>query len=197
MRATTPPANPRRPFLVRGLAITAVVAVLLLAACTGQVNAPAVGAASKVYPVSDRKTAPDTSGDLIGGGHYELASHRGEVVVINFWASWCAPCRVEAADLEQAYTDTKADRVSFLGINVQDQKDAAIAFARGRVTYPSLFDPPGRLALAFAVPPNTLPATLIIDRAGRIAVVLRSSVRAQELTPLVRQVAAESTGPSG
>jgi thiol-disulfide isomerase/thioredoxin len=165
----------------------------LLAACTGQVNAPSTGPVAKVYPAPERKAAPDTTGDLLSGGTYRLSEHRGEVVVINFWASWCAPCRVEAVDLEQVYQSTKADKVTFLGINVQDQRDAAVAFARGRSTYPSVFDPPGRLALAFAVPPNTLPATLIIDRDGRIAVVLRSSVRAEDLKPLVAQIATEAS----
>ena len=61
--------------------------------------------------------------------------------MLNFWGSWCAPCRAEADDLEATYQATKASGVTFLGINVQDSRDKALAFEEGRVTYPSLFDP--------------------------------------------------------
>lgn len=176
--------------------LIAAAALAILAGCTGQPTRPIGGPAVVSYPPGNRRAAPAVVGELLAGGQYALADHLGEVVVINFWASWCAPCRVEAADLESVYQATKADRVSFLGINTQDQKDAALAFAKGRSSYPSLFDPPGKLALAFDVPPNTLPATLIIDRQGRIAVVVRSSVRADDLKTLVAKVAAESSGSS-
>jgi hypothetical protein len=60
------------------------------------------------------------------------------------------------------------------------------------LTYPSLFDPKGRVALSFAdVPPTALPCTLIIDRAGKVAVVIRNGVTQDSLTPLVTQIAAE------
>jgi peroxiredoxin len=173
-----------------------VVLLAALSACTGQPTQPVAGPAVVTYLAADRLPAPDTSGEVLTGGAYALDQHRGEVVVINFWASWCAPCRVEAKGLESVYQSTRTQRVTFLGINTQDQRDAALAFARGRSTYPSLFDPPGRLALSFDVPPNTLPATLIIDRQGRIAVVIRSSVRAEQLAPLVAQIAAEPSEQS-
>lgn len=116
------------------------------------------------------------------------------MVVLNFWGSWCAPCRAEADDLEATYQATKGSGVTFLGINVQDSKDKALAFEEGRVTYPSIFDPPSRLALALDIPPNTIPATVVLDREGRIAVVIRAAVRQEGLQPIVERIAAEQSG---
>ncbi|MGW0432520.1 TlpA disulfide reductase family protein [Micromonospora sp. NPDC003197] len=137
------------------------------------------------------------AGELLDGSRYDLNQDRGQVVVVNFWGSWCAPCVAEAKDLEATYQATKADGVRFIGVNVQDMRDKAMAFERGRVTYPSLFDPASRLALAFDPPPNVTPATIILDREGRIAVVLRKPVRQDGLQPLVERVAAEQAPVAG
>ncbi len=117
--------------------------------------------------------------------------------MVNFWGSWCAPCRAEADDLEDTYQATKGSGVTFLGINVQDSKDKALAFEEGRVTYPSIFDPASRQALNFDIPPNTTPATVVLDREGRIAVVIRRAVTRDELRPIVEKIAAESPAPNG
>jgi thiol-disulfide isomerase/thioredoxin len=142
---------------------------------------------------ADRKPAPDLSAELLdGSGRFDQAGARGQVVVVNFWASWCSPCRAEAADLESVYQATKAKGVTFLGIDIRDDRDKARAFVRGRTSYPSVFDPAGRLALGFTdVPPSTIPATLVIDRTGRLAVVIRTAVRKSDLQPIVERVAAE------
>jgi len=145
-----------------------------------------------VYALADRKPAPAVQGSTVDGGTFDLASVRGHVVVINFWASWCAPCRVEAADLEAVHVSTKDTGVTFVGVDSRDEQDAAKAFLAGRVTYPSLFDPAGRIALRFHdVPPTTLPATLIVDKTGRIAAVIRASVTQDALARLVGQIATE------
>ncbi|MEU2613080.1 TlpA disulfide reductase family protein [Micromonospora sp. NPDC007271] len=144
-----------------------------------------------------RSKTPKVSGELLTGGSYDVSRDRGQVVVVNFWGSWCPPCRAEADDLEDTYQATKASGVTFLGINVQDSRDKAIAFEEGRVTYPSLFDPASRQALNFDIPPNSTPATVILDRDGRIAVVIRRAVTQDELRPIVERVAAEQPAPDG
>ncbi|MFC4148970.1 TlpA family protein disulfide reductase [Micromonospora mangrovi] len=138
-----------------------------------------------------RSAAPKLAGDLLTGGTYDVSQARGQVVVVNFWGSWCAPCRAEADDLEATYQATKGSGVTFLGINVQDSRDKAVAFEEGRVTYPSIFDPASRLALALDIPPNTIPATVVLDRDGRIAVVVRAAVTQDGLRPIVERIAAE------
>ncbi|MEO3928350.1 TlpA disulfide reductase family protein [Micromonosporaceae bacterium B7E4] len=139
-----------------------------------------------------RPAAPPVSGELLTGGTYDLAGERGRVVVVNFWGSWCAPCRAEADDLEATYQATKDRDVRFLGINIQDGRDKAKAFeAAYKVSYPSLFDPPSRLALAFDIPPNSIPATIVLDRENRIAVVIRAGTTRDRLEPIVARVADE------
>jgi peroxiredoxin len=141
-----------------------------------------------------RAQARDVTGEILGGGTYDVAQDRGKVVVVNFWGSWCSPCRAEAADLQKTYDATKAKGVTFVGVNSRDDRDAAKAFERGRVTYPSVYDPDGKVALKFDVTQVSTPSTLILDRQGRIAVALRRATTVGELQPLVERVAAEGTG---
>ncbi|OZV76272.1 alkyl hydroperoxide reductase [Micromonospora echinospora] len=175
-------------------ALLATVATVALAGCTaesGEQRCTTRDGFLECAP-DQRGTAPKVSGELLDGGSYDLSQDRGKVVVINFWGSWCAPCRAEADDLENTYQATKASGVTFLGINVSDSRDKAIAFEEGRATYPSLFDPPGRTALDFEIAPNAIPATVVLDREGRIAALRRGAVIQDALQPVVERVAAES-----
>lgn len=152
------------------------------------------GADGVIQCAPDRRPqVSEVTGDLLGGT-YDVAADRGKVVVVNFWGSWCNPCRAEADDLEKAYQATKAKGVTFIGVNARDDRDAAIQFERGRVTYPSVYDPDGKVALKFDVTQVTTPSTLILDRLGRIAAAMRRATIVSELQPLVERIAAESTG---
>jgi peroxiredoxin len=162
----------------------------LLAACTG--SAAASGDATKFYAAGSRPAAPDFGGTLLDGGSFQLASERGHVVVVNFWGSWCAPCRVEASDLEDAATASAAQGTVFIGVNMRDDKDPADAYVQAhKITYPSIADPGGRVALQFdSVPAGAIPATLVIDASGGIAAIHLGPVTRADLTEMIAKASA-------
>lgn len=105
---------------------------------------------------------------LRGAEHITLAAFKGKVVVLNFFASWCGPCALEAADLERAWQANKHSGAVFLGIAVQDQPDDARAFLRRHgVTYPAAIDTTGAVMQAYRV--VGIPTTYFLDPEGRIA----------------------------
>jgi peroxiredoxin len=204
--------GPRRSADVGGAATLAAVTALVVVAAAGcgadrRVDVPAVaspvapapgtltagGPAVQFYPAGRRSMPKPVTGELLDGGFLDLASLRGTVVVINWWGSWCAPCRRETPELVQAYHATRPLGVDFVGVDVRDSREAATSFARNhQVPYRSLFDPAGRVALAFAqVPPTVVPTTVVLDRSGRVAVAFRKVVEKEELESAVRRVAAD------
>lgn len=184
-----------------GLAVTA--AALALAGCSGgeiAADTPASSGQSfvsansdtTIFPAGARPAAPGISGTTLAGQHLRLASFRGSVLVINFWGSWCGPCRAEAPGLSALASRMSSQGVRFLGIDIRDDPVSAGAFIRTfGVPYPSLNDPGSSLALAFrqTVPPAGIPTTLVIDRGGRIAARVEGSVSYNGLRALIRKVA--------
>jgi thiol-disulfide isomerase/thioredoxin len=187
----------------RGLAAAAAL-LLLLSACTsdaaglrsgnGQGFVSSDGSAQVLAP-ADRPSMPDISGTTLEGDSLALSDLAGDVVVLNLWASWCAPCRAEAPVLQEVYDDQRNDGVSFVGINTRDDEAAAIAFQENfDITYPSLDDEGGEIELLVAdvVPLAGIPWTVVVDRQGRVAARILGEVGYSQLSGLVADVAAES-----
>ena len=117
---------------------------------------------------------------------------RGQVWVLNVWASWCAPCRAEAPVLETVWRQVEGEGVQFVGLDTRDTEAAALAFLDAYdVTYPNVIDADGRLQLLFSdtLPPQAIPSTLVVDREGRVAGRIIGRVTEATLTALIEDVA--------
>jgi thiol-disulfide isomerase/thioredoxin len=143
----------------------------------------------------DHAPVPAVSGELLDGSTFDLGSLRGGVIVINVWGSWYVPCRAEAPDLEATYQGHQGSGRSFPGSGHPRRPRRGTAFiASFGLTYPSLFDPAGRVVLAFRdESPNVVPATILIDRQYRGAAVFRKTVARRELETALRALATEET----
>ena len=151
---------------------------------------------STVYAKGSGPVAPDVKGTTLAGRKFALAADRGDVVVLNFWGSWCAPCREEAPALAALAAHFRPSGVRFVGVDIQDSPDAAEAFEHTfRITYPSLNDPGDEVALAFqsTVPPAGIPTTLVINRAGRVAARIVGQSTYSALGRLIAAVSAEKS----
>jgi thiol-disulfide isomerase/thioredoxin len=196
-----------RPLSSARLVIGAAALVLSVAACSAGATAQdtAVGNGSSFVPGSygttvfqpgARPQAPQVSGTTLTGGTFRLSADRGSVVVMNFWGSWCTPCREEAPVLGSLARHFAPDRVRFLGVDIRDDPASAEAFMRTyRISYPSLNDPNDLIALDFrsTAPPAGIPTTLVIDGSGQIMARVIGPVSFDGLKALIMQASAERT----
>ena len=146
-----------------------------------------------VIAEDERAPAPAFSGELLDGTPFDSSSLAGHVAVMNFWGSWCVPCRVETPEFQAVHADVADRGAQFLGIDVKDERQLAIAFVeRLGVAYPSVFDPRGEVAMAFrGFPANVVPSTILLDRDGRVAAVYTGQVRGDDLRTAVELLLAE------
>ncbi|GAB3816608.1 TlpA disulfide reductase family protein [Tessaracoccus terricola] len=181
----------RRSFL-------AALAVVPLAACTDTggpgVDDDTVGFTAgdgsfTIIPGDERQPAPELSGETLDGEQLSTADFPGQMLLLNVWGSWCAPCRKEAPALVEVAS--QYPEVQFIGINTRDLDPApANAFVRAfEVPYPNIFDPDGSLLLQFGqLPPKAIPSTLIIDEQGRVAARVLGEVTASTLAGVIEDV---------
>jgi thiol-disulfide isomerase/thioredoxin len=150
--------------------------------------------ANHLLDVADRVPAPTIRGETLDGSSLDLSAYRGKVVVLNFWASWCPPCRAESPTLVKVARDTAPLGVSFVGVNFKDERSAARRFDEVHdVPYPSLFDQPGVILTRLRrFVPQVPPSTLLLDRSGRIAALFSGGVTESDLAAPVRALAAET-----
>lgn len=150
--------------------------------------------AGEVIPQDERAAAPEFSGTLLGGDEFDSGQLAGQVAVINFWGSWCAPCRVETPEFSEVADESADDGVQFLGINVKETSEQfAVAFVdRFEISFPSLYDPRGEVALAFRdYPANAIPSTIVLDAQYRVAAVYTGEVAQDDLRQVLDRVLGE------
>jgi peroxiredoxin len=117
--------------------------------------------------------APQFSLAARGGQNVSLAQYKGQVVMINFWASWCGPCRQEMPLLESIYKKYNKLGFTMLGVNVEPDSNAANAWLKETpVSFPILYDTESKVSKLYDV--AGMPTSVIIDRAGKVRLIHRS-----------------------
>lgn len=167
-------------------------AALLLAGCGSEPAAPGTPAAPDTEPTeapAEPGLAPDFTLTALDGEPFTLSEHRGEVVVLNFWATWCLPCLAEMPELEALQQELGAEGVRVVGIS-QDTGGADEIRPFGErlgVTYPLLPDPAFQVAARYGGI-SMLPTTLFIGRDGAIARKEVGALTGEELRAIVEDL---------
>lgn len=151
------------------------------------------------YDVGERKPLAELSGPDVMDKSTTLSldDFDGEVVLINLWGQWCAPCRSEVDDLQRLQEGNEADGFTVLGINLRDpniQKPQDF-IKDNDVTYPSIWDPSqAAVAALHGFPTSVVPSTIILDKNHKVAAVYLAEVSDIQLQPVIDELLAEPAG---
>jgi len=143
-------------------AVTAI--CLFVAAMSAAAESP-----QTLIPVTDKRSTPDIALEIVDGGKLKLSELRGKVVVVNFWATWCPPCRREMPSLERLKGLMKGEAFEIVAINAGEDEDEISGFREAikpALTFRIALDPKADAMKAFSI--AGLPTTYIIDRQGQI-----------------------------
>ncbi|MGV0407612.1 TlpA disulfide reductase family protein [Corynebacterium marquesiae] len=149
------------------------------------------------YEESERKPLRTFSGEDVRDRDktISLEDYEGEIVVLNSWGQWCAPCRAEADDLQEIHSELQKRKIgTVLGINVRDYNpQVSNDFLKDNgLTYPSIYDPPFKTAAALGgVPTSVVPTTIVLDKQHRPATVFLRSITAQDVMDVVDKLEKE------
>ncbi|TLP71719.1 TlpA family protein disulfide reductase [Nesterenkonia sphaerica] len=202
------PSSGRRPKGRTVAAIAMASTAFLLSACGSDSDDLAQRASNDGtnYVAGDgsvEEVAPESRGEsvefestLFDGTDITPETFQGEVSVINFWYAACAPCRVEAPDLQEIHEEFEPEGVQFFGVNTRDTQPTAEAFERTfGVTYPSMEDRSGQVIMAMTeyAHPSAVPTTLVLDRDGRVSARVVGIVEPGTLRALIDTVLEEDS----
>jgi peroxiredoxin len=149
---------------LRSLALSCVL-LLALAAHPAQ----AFDAWQTLSATPEKPQAPDFNLSDVSGKPHRLSDYRGKVVIVNFWATWCDPCREEMPSMQRALDKLGADGLTILGIDLGDQRGTVRQFKQGySIKFPLLLDPDSTMTSQWPLPKG-IPTSFVIDAQGRIA----------------------------
>lgn len=146
-----------------------------------------------LFDTDERGEPVELAGDTLDGKTWDSADHRGKVVVVNVWASWCGPCAKEAPHLVELNKELKGEEVELVGINYREssvETGQSQAKAWG-FTWPSIYDKSGSTAIDMQGKMTTQPSTAVLDREGRIAAVVLGATTRSTLQGLIEDTLAE------
>ncbi|HEV2062806.1 MAG TPA: TlpA disulfide reductase family protein [Solirubrobacteraceae bacterium] len=167
------------------LASLALVALLVY----GVVGAGSSTTLDDAVKAGDKPAAPTRTLPTLDGGEGSIGDWKGKPLIVNFWASWCDPCKAEAPLLERAHERLKAQGGTVLGVTVSDARDDSRAFMREHgITFPSLRDVEGELAEDFET--KGVPESFAVDREGRIVAISRGQADRAFIERALRMVGA-------
>ncbi len=119
-------------------------------------------------PLADRPPAPEFDLLDMDGARHRMSDYRGRVVIVNFWATWCPPCREEMPSMQRAYEQLREEGIEILAINIGEDEDTIFAFtADYPVEFPLLLDLDSATIQSWPV--RGLPTTFVVDPQGRLA----------------------------
>ena len=161
----------RRTLIILGVGIPVLAFLAVLAWASFRYDGAPGGIAvneSVAEVRQERKAAPNFLLELPGGGTLSIEGLRGKVVMLDFWASWCQPCRDEAPVLAQVYREYRGRDVEFVGVNLWDSPgDAELFLQQEGHEYPNGIDAGGKIAISYGV--RGIPEKFFITRDGLIA----------------------------
>jgi peroxiredoxin len=177
------------PLILAGVGLIIIAFAVLV--FTPRSNAPSKGGA-RVGPVPGESNLPAPKLELVNldGVPVSLSELHGQVVLVNNWAIWCPPCRVEMPELQAYFQAHSADGFILVGINSGDRQDLVVDFVRDyNLTFPIWLDPTG-LAL-YAFQNNALPSSYVIDKSGTVRLVWMGGVSREALEAYVTPLLAD------
>ena len=186
----------KRGWILLGTAVPvlALIAVLAWASVQSGGNPGGLGVNDEFGQVAVKpETAREFSLELLDGTAITLAGLRGKVVMLDFWASWCPPCRQEAPTLAQVYRELQGQPVEFVGIDIWDRWEDAQGFIdRFNVPYPNGIDSKGSIAIDYGV--RGIPEKFFVDREGTVVKKFVGPMSAETLRAALDELmAAEGT----